>query len=76
MSRPGGYPISGEKAWITHGGLAGFYALFARTSAGTQGISCFLVPGDIDGLTYGAPEDKMGHGGCTRHRRFLSGRSC
>ena len=56
----GGYRITGEKAWITHGGVADFYTLFARTGEGSQGISCFLVPGDLAGLTFGRPEEKMG----------------
>lgn len=55
-----GYRISGEKAWITHGGIADFYTLFARTGEGSKGISCFLVPKDTDGLTFGKPEEKMG----------------
>jgi alkylation response protein AidB-like acyl-CoA dehydrogenase len=54
------YVISGTKAWITHGGVADFYNLFARTGEGSKGISCFLVPGDTEGLSFGAPEDKMG----------------
>ena len=58
-----GYKITGAKAWITHGGVADFYTLFARTSDGTRGISCFLVPGDAVGLSFGAPEDKMGLNG-------------
>ncbi|MFF9282702.1 acyl-CoA dehydrogenase family protein [Streptomyces griseosporeus] len=56
----GGYRITGTKAWITHGGKADFYALFARTAPGTRGVSCFLAPGAADGLTFGAPERKMG----------------
>ncbi|MDH6246805.1 acyl-CoA dehydrogenase family protein [Mycobacterium sp. OTB74] len=56
----GGYRITGSKAWITHGGIADFYTLFARTGEGSQGISCFLVPGDTEGLTFGRPEEKMG----------------
>jgi alkylation response protein AidB-like acyl-CoA dehydrogenase len=59
----GGYQITGTKAWITHGGVADFYTLFARTGEGARGISCFLVPGDTAGLTFGAPEDKMGLNG-------------
>jgi alkylation response protein AidB-like acyl-CoA dehydrogenase len=55
-----GYRISGEKAWITHGGRAGFYTLFARTSSGPKGVSCFLTPGRTEGLAFGPPEDKMG----------------
>ncbi|POX40654.1 acyl-CoA dehydrogenase [Streptomyces sp. Ru73] len=55
-----GYRITGSKAWITHGGKADFYTLFARTSAGSRGISCFLAPGATEGLTFGRPEEKMG----------------
>lgn len=56
----GGYRITGTKAWITHGGKADFYSLFARTGEGSRGISCFLAPGHADGLTFGRPEEKMG----------------
>ncbi|MGW0483433.1 acyl-CoA dehydrogenase family protein [Nonomuraea sp. NPDC003214] len=54
----GGYRVTGNKAWITHGGIADFYALFART--GDRSVSCFLAPGAADGLTFGRPEEKMG----------------
>ncbi|MUL78191.1 acyl-CoA dehydrogenase family protein [Mycolicibacterium sp. CBMA 226] len=60
VASDGGYRISGSKAWITHGGLADFYTLFARTGEGSQGISCFLVPKDTPGLSFGRPEEKMG----------------
>jgi alkylation response protein AidB-like acyl-CoA dehydrogenase len=56
----GGYRITGTKAWITHGGIADFYALFARTGEGSRGISCFLAPGQAEGLSFGKPEEKMG----------------
>jgi alkylation response protein AidB-like acyl-CoA dehydrogenase len=56
----GGYRITGAKAWITHGGVADFYALFARTGEGSRGISCFLAPGQAEGLSFGRPEEKMG----------------
>ncbi|WP_327298744.1 MULTISPECIES: acyl-CoA dehydrogenase family protein [unclassified Streptomyces] len=53
--------ITGTKAWITHGGLADFYTVLARTGGeGARGISAFLVPGDAAGLTAAAPEKKMG----------------
>jgi alkylation response protein AidB-like acyl-CoA dehydrogenase len=55
-----GYRITGTKAWITHGGKADFYALFARTSEGSRGVSCFLAPGATEGLSFGRPEGKMG----------------
>ena len=55
-----GYVVNGAKAWITHGGIADFYNLFARTGEGSKGISCFLVPKDQQGLSFGKPEEKMG----------------
>ncbi|BBZ27354.1 acyl-CoA dehydrogenase [Mycolicibacterium madagascariense] len=55
-----GYVVTGEKAWITHGGIADFYTLFARTGEGSRGISCFLVDSDTPGLSFGKPEEKMG----------------
>jgi alkylation response protein AidB-like acyl-CoA dehydrogenase len=61
-----GWSVSGSKAWVTHGGEADFYTLFARTSEErSRGISCFLVPGDAPGLTAGPPERKMGLTGST-----------
>ena len=56
----GGYRVTGTKSWITHGGKADFYALFARTGEGARGISCFLAPGQVEGLSFGRPEEKMG----------------
>jgi alkylation response protein AidB-like acyl-CoA dehydrogenase len=69
----GGYELNGSKSWITHGGVADFYTLFARTEGGGSSggqersdsgnrasISCFLVPGDLPGLSFGKPEEKMG----------------
>jgi alkylation response protein AidB-like acyl-CoA dehydrogenase len=53
----GGWRIDGTKSWITSGGVADFYTLFARSE---KGICCFLVPGTADGLSFGKPEDKMG----------------
>jgi alkylation response protein AidB-like acyl-CoA dehydrogenase len=68
-----GYVLNGAKSWITHGGVADFYTLFARTgeesrSGGQErsdrgnkaSISCFLVPADLPGLSFGKPEEKMG----------------
>ncbi|MFH9661540.1 acyl-CoA dehydrogenase family protein [Streptomyces sp. NPDC017248] len=53
--------IDGTKAWITHGGIADFYTVLARTGEdGPRGITAFLVPGDAPGLSGAAPERKMG----------------
>lgn len=55
------YRISGAKAWISHAGHADYYTTFARTSdEGGRGLSCFVVPADAPGLSFGAPEKKMG----------------
>ncbi|MGQ0467784.1 MAG: acyl-CoA dehydrogenase family protein [Sporichthyaceae bacterium] len=56
----GGFRVVGTKSWITHGGIADYYALFARTGEGSRGVSCFHVPGQAVGLTFGKPEEKMG----------------
>ncbi|MDE3723240.1 acyl-CoA dehydrogenase family protein [Nocardiopsis sp. N85] len=58
-----GYRINGAKAWITHGGEADHYTLFARTGgpdSGARGIGCLHVPADAPGLSAAAPERKMG----------------
>ncbi|MFE4969465.1 acyl-CoA dehydrogenase family protein [Streptomyces sp. NPDC056660] len=53
--------INGTKAWITHGGIADFYTVMARTGGeGSHGITAFLVPGDAEGLSGAVPEKKMG----------------
>ncbi|GAA1274828.1 acyl-CoA dehydrogenase [Sphaerisporangium rubeum] len=60
-SPEGGYVVDGVKAWTTHGGVADFYTLMARTSGdGARGISCFHVPAGTPGLSFGRPERKMG----------------
>ena len=56
-----GYELHGQKAWISHAGHADYYLTFARTGQDrSHGVSCFLVPADADGLTFGEPERKMG----------------
>lgn len=53
--------LTGTKAWITHGGVADFYTVLARTGEdGPRGITAFLVPGDAEGLNAALPEKKMG----------------
>lgn len=53
-TRDGGdYLINGEKTWISNGGIADIYTVFARTgeASGAKGISCFLVPANTPGLS-------------------------
>ena len=46
------YVLSGEKTWISNGGIADLYCVFVRTgeAPGAKGISCFLLPADTPGL--------------------------
>ncbi|MDE3027026.1 MAG: acyl-CoA dehydrogenase family protein [Paracoccaceae bacterium] len=48
----GGYVLSGEKTYISNGGIADIYVVFARTgeAAGAKGLSAFLMPADAAGL--------------------------
>ncbi|MFJ7420483.1 acyl-CoA dehydrogenase family protein [Streptomyces uncialis] len=53
--------LTGTKAWITHGGIADFYTVLARSGGpGARGITAYLVPGDAPGLSAAVPERKMG----------------
>jgi alkylation response protein AidB-like acyl-CoA dehydrogenase len=56
------YVLNGAKAWITNAGKAKWYVVMAMTdaSAGSRGITSFLVSAEDRGLRIGAPEDKMG----------------
>ncbi|MBL3702307.1 acyl-CoA dehydrogenase [Sulfitobacter sp. BDSS02] len=47
-----GYVLNGEKTWISNGGIADVYTVFARTgeAPGAKGLSAFLVPADTPGL--------------------------
>ncbi|MDN3022468.1 acyl-CoA dehydrogenase family protein [Streptomyces sp. S.PB5] len=66
--------ITGTKAWITHGGIADFYTVMARTGEeGPRGITAFLVPGDAAGLSGALPEKKMGMKGSPTAQVHLDG---
>jgi alkylation response protein AidB-like acyl-CoA dehydrogenase len=75
------FVVDGVKAWITHGGQADFYTLFARTagdSAGPErahGISCFHVTAGTPGVAAAPAEHKMGmRSSVTAQMRFESAR--
>ncbi|WP_374327762.1 acyl-CoA dehydrogenase family protein [Paracoccus pantotrophus] len=50
---PGGWRLTGEKTYISNGGIADLYVVFARTgeAPGARGLSAFLMPADSAGLT-------------------------
>lgn len=56
------YILNGTKQWITNGGEAGIYTVFAMTdrSRGARGCSCFIVEKGTPGFTFGKKENKMG----------------
>jgi len=56
------YILNGSKLFITNGGQANAYIIFAMTdkSKGTRGISAFIVEDDFPGFSIGKIEDKMG----------------
>ncbi len=56
------YVLEGQKCFITNGGVADLYLVFALTdpSQGSRGLSCFIVEKGTPGLSFGKPESKMG----------------
>ncbi|MCR5134714.1 MAG: acyl-CoA dehydrogenase family protein [Clostridiales bacterium] len=52
-----GYRIDGSKRFVTNGGIAGHYTVFAKTE---EGLTAFLVPRSLPGITAGPEEDKLG----------------
>jgi alkylation response protein AidB-like acyl-CoA dehydrogenase len=58
------YLLNGQKLWITNGGIADFYTVFAKTTPDTPAqkgkITAFIVTRDLGGVSHGPHEDKMG----------------
>jgi acyl-CoA dehydrogenase len=58
------YRLSGAKRYITNADKASLFTVMARTGEpGAKGVSAFLVPADLPGLSIGRPEKKMGQQG-------------
>jgi alkylation response protein AidB-like acyl-CoA dehydrogenase len=57
-----GWVITGNKLWITNGGIADFFTVFARTGEeeGRPHITAFIVTRDMPGVSVGSHEDKLG----------------
>ena len=56
----GSWTLNGEKIWITNGGIADLYTVFARTSTPEGKITAFVVEASWPGVSHGRHEDKMG----------------
>jgi len=56
------WELNGNKLWITNGGIASFFTVFARTDTqdGRGKMTAFIVTRDMEGVSFGAHEDKMG----------------
>lgn len=56
------YVLNGSKVWITNGGVADTYVVFAKTNQdeGNRGISAFIVEKDTPGFSTGKKEKKLG----------------
>jgi alkylation response protein AidB-like acyl-CoA dehydrogenase len=52
--------LDGEKIWTTNGGFADLYTVFARTDTPEGRITAFIVTRDLEGVSIGPHEDKMG----------------
>src|SRR5512146_2757610 len=57
------YVLNGQKRWITNGGVAGWYTVFATFDPAMKhkGIACFVVDANTPGVKAGRKENKMGH---------------
>jgi len=67
----GSWTLNGEKIWITNGGTAGFYSVFAKTESPAGKMTGFIVERDWPGVSSGPKEDKMGiRASCTTTVRF------
>jgi alkylation response protein AidB-like acyl-CoA dehydrogenase len=73
--RGDGYVLRGQKTWISNGGLADFYVVFATVEPGTRsrGVTAFLVERGDEGVSFGAPMKKMGQRAIVNAEMFLEG---
>ncbi|MDV4149345.1 acyl-CoA dehydrogenase [Clostridium sp. AL.422] len=68
------YILNGSKIFITNGGVADTFIIFAMTdkSKGTRGISAFIVEKDFEGFSIGKKEDKLGIRGSSTTELVMS----
>jgi alkylation response protein AidB-like acyl-CoA dehydrogenase len=67
------YVLNGTKRWITNAGVSDYYTVMAVTDpdAGSRGISAFVVEKADEGVSFGAPEKKMGIKGSPTREVYL-----
>ncbi|MFN8185783.1 MAG: acyl-CoA dehydrogenase family protein [Gaiellales bacterium] len=69
----GGYLLRGQKTWVSNGGIADLYVVFATVAPGTRskGVTAFLVEKADAGVSFGAPMRKMGQRAIVNSELFL-----
>ena len=69
----GGYRITGQKTWISNGGSADFYVVFAKTDPDqrARGVTAFMLKKGVEGLSFGQPMKKMGQRALVNTEVFL-----
>ncbi|HLR84703.1 MAG TPA: acyl-CoA dehydrogenase family protein, partial [Nocardioidaceae bacterium] len=67
------YVLNGVKRWITNAGISEYYTVMAVTDpeAGSKGISAFVIEKSDDGVSFGAPEKKLGIKGSPTREVYL-----
>jgi acyl-CoA dehydrogenase len=70
----GGYLLRGQKTWISNGGVAEYYVVFATVAPGTRskGVTAFVVERGDRGVSFGAPMRKMGQRAIINAEMFLA----
>ncbi len=68
-----GWVLNGSKKWISHAGISDFYTVLASTDPekGSKGITAFIVEKSDPGVSFGAPEKKMGFKGSPTREVYL-----
>ncbi len=68
------YVLNGAKTWVSNGGIAGVFIVFAATdlAAGAKGMSAFVVPTEMPGLVVGGREKTLGLNAVSIHRIYLN----
>jgi alkylation response protein AidB-like acyl-CoA dehydrogenase len=67
------YLLRGQKTWISNGGLAEYYVVFATVAPGTRsrGVTAFVVEREDKGVSFGPPMKKMGQRAIVNAEMFL-----
>lgn len=67
------YAISGQKMWITNGGFADLFIVFAKINGEKDKFTAFIVDANAEGVTRGEEEKKMGIKGSSTRQIFFEG---